>query len=553
MDLGTLLHTRGLLSADQLELARSRFSQEKQNGRRVDQVAVDMGLCDEDAALAAVGDELGLPVIDLKDFQIEPGLLARFPTAPIFRHTLLPLHERNGRVVVATGDPFDLEGLDELGSLSGLSLIPALARPADIETLIKAHLGVGGDTVSALVARREEEGVELLEDIPDDLGEEAQQAQAASVIKLVNELLVEALERGASDIHVEPGERTVTIRFRVDGVLRIQPVPPEIVHFQSAMITRLKIMSHLNIAEKRRPQDGRIKLRVKGREIDVRVSIIPMIHGEGIVMRLLDKDRMVFDLKNVGMPPNVVDPFRQACKQPNGIILVTGPTGSGKSSTLYSALNEIKSPEVKVITVEDPVEYQSEGISQIQVHSKVGLTFAAGLRSILRHDPDVVLIGEIRDGETAQAAIQASLTGHLVFSTLHTNDAPGSFTRLIDMGVESYLVASTVEAVLAQRLVRKLCGKCKREYDFDPRDMPPGLKGEAPATLFRAVGCRECGDTGYKGRTGIFELLLSDDELRTMVAENAPSDAIRRHGRKNGMTTPAGQRLAAVPVGRDES
>ena len=305
MDLGTLLHTRGLLSADQLELARSRYSQERGNGRRVDQVAVDMGLCDEDAALAAVGDELGLPVIDLKDFQIEPGLLARFPTAPIFRHTLLPLHERNGRVVVATGDPFDLEGLDELGSLSGLSLIPALARPADIEALIKAHLGVGGDTVSALVARREEEGVELLEDLPDDLGEEAQQAQAASVIKLVNELLVEALERGASDIHVEPGERTITIRFRVDGVLRIQPVPPEIVHFQSAMITRLKIMSHLNIAEKRRPQDGRIKLRVKGREIDVRVSIIPMIHGEGIVMRLLDKDRMVFDLKNVGMPPNV--------------------------------------------------------------------------------------------------------------------------------------------------------------------------------------------------------------------------------------------------------
>ncbi|MFH5802559.1 GspE/PulE family protein [Alienimonas sp. DA493] len=532
MDLGAMLARRGLLTADQLEAARAG-----RNGRRVDQAAVDLGMVSEQAALAAIGDELGYPFIDLKDFEIEEGLLERFPAAPIFRHTLLPLYEQNGRVVVATSDPFDLEGLDELSSLSGLSLIPALARREDIAGLIKAHLGVGGDTVSALVARREEEGVELLEELGEDLGEEAEEAQAASVIKLVNELLVEALDKGASDIHVEPGERGLTIRFRIDGVLRIQPMPPEITHFQNAMITRLKIMSRLNIAEKRRPQDGRIQLRVKGREIDVRVSIIPMIHGEGIVMRLLDKSRMTFDLKNVGMPPNVIEPFRQACAQPNGIILVTGPTGSGKSSTLYSALNEIKSPEVKVITVEDPVEYQSEGISQIQVHSKVGLTFAAGLRSILRHDPDVVLIGEIRDGETAQAAIQASLTGHLVFSTLHTNDAPGSFTRLIDMGVESYLVASTVEAILAQRLVRKLCPDCKREYDFDPRDLPPGIKGEPPATLWKAVGCRACGETGYRGRTGIFELLISDDELRQMVSENAPTDAIRRHGRKNGMTT----------------
>ncbi|NNJ25721.1 GspE/PulE family protein [Alienimonas chondri] len=523
---------RGLLTDDQLQTARAGRS-----GRRVDQTAVDLGMISEQEALAAIGDELGFPYVDLKDFEVEPGLLQRFPAAPIFRHTLLPLHERDGRVVVATSDPFDLEGLDELSSLSGLSLIPALSRRDDIAGLIKSHLGVGGDTVSALVARREEEGVELLEDLGEDLGEEAEEAQAASVIKLVNELLVEALDKGASDIHIEPAERGLTIRFRVDGVLRLQPMPPEIVHFQNAMITRLKIMSRLNIAEKRRPQDGRIQLRVKGREIDVRVSIIPMIHGEGIVMRLLDKSRMTFDLKNVGMPPNVIEPFRLACAQPNGIILVTGPTGSGKSSTLYSALNEIKSPEVKVITVEDPVEYQSEGISQIQVHSKVGLTFAAGLRSILRHDPDVVLIGEIRDGETAQAAIQASLTGHLVFSTLHTNDAPGSFTRLIDMGVESYLVASTVEAILAQRLVRKLCPDCKQEYDFNPRDMPPGTKGEAPATLFKAVGCRACSETGYRGRTGIFELLVSDDGLRQMVAEGASTDLIRRYGRDKGMTT----------------
>ena len=533
MDIGSLLTSRGLLSDSQLELARARA-----NGKRVDQVAVEMGFTREGDTLEALGDELGMAVVDLKDFEIEPGLLAEFPAAPLFRHALLPLHRRGGRVVVAVSDPFDLEALDELTTLSGLQLIPALARRADIEELIKAHLGMGGDTISALVRQREEEGVELLDELPEDLGEEAEQAQAASVIRLVNELLVEALEQGASDIHIEPAERGLAVRFRVDGLLRVQPVPPEIIHFQSAIITRLKIMSRLNIAEKRRPQDGRIKLRVRGREIDVRVSIIPMVHGEGIVMRLLDKERMVFNLKNVGMPPNVADPFRELCTLPNGILLVTGPTGSGKSSTLYSALNEIKAPDVKIITVEDPVEYQSDGISQIQVHAKVGLTFAAGLRSILRHDPDVVLIGEIRDGETAEAAIQASLTGHLVFSTLHTNDASGAFTRLIDMGVEPYLVANTVEGVLAQRLLRKLCENCREEYAFDESELPPGVSGPAPDRLWRARGCRECREIGYRGRTGIFELLRADDTLRHMVVEHVTSDKIRNHARQHlDMTT----------------
>ena len=548
MDIGTVLTSRGLLSHSQLELARA-----KANGKRVDQVAVEMGFTREGDTLEALGDELGMAVIDLKDFEVEPGLLADFPAAPLFRHALLPLHRRGDRVVIAVSDPFDLEALDELTTLSGRQLIPALARRADIEELIREHLGMGGDTISALVRQREEEGVELLDELPEDLGEEAEQAQAASVIRLVNELLVEALEQGASDIHIEPAERGLTIRFRVDGLLRIQPVPPEIIHFQSAIITRLKIMSRLNIAEKRRPQDGRIKLRVRGREIDVRVSIIPMVHGEGIVMRLLDKERMVFNLKNVGMPPNVVDPFRELCTLPNGIILVTGPTGSGKSSTLYSALNEIKAPDIKIITVEDPVEYQSDGISQIQVHAKVGLTFAAGLRSILRHDPDVVLIGEIRDGETAEAAIQASLTGHLVFSTLHTNDASGSFTRLIDMGVEPYLVASTVEGVLAQRLLRKLCENCREEYAFDPTEMPPGVDGPAPDTLWRATGCRECREN---------RLPRPDRHLRTAACRRhaAAHGGRARHQRQDPQSRPrpprhdhaAGKRLAEVSDGGDE-
>ena len=532
MDIGSILLRRGLLDLQQLETARALA-----NGKRVDQIAIEMGFVPENDALSALGDELGLAYVDLREFSIETGLLAEFPTSLIFRHVLLPLYRKNNRVVVATSDPFDLESLNELASASGQRLIPVLAARNEIERLIKDQLGLGGDTVGALIAQQQEEGVELLDDLPEELGELAQEAQTASVIRLVNELLVEALAQESSDIHIEPQERGLTIRYRVDGLLRVQPVPAEIIHFQNAIITRLKIMARLNIAEKRRPQDGRIKLKVSGREIDVRVSVIPMLYGEGIVMRLLDKERMRFDLHRVGMPPEIESVFREMIALPHGIILVTGPTGSGKTSTLYSALNAIKTPEIKIITVEDPVEYHTEGISQIQVHSKVGLTFAAGLRSILRHDPDVVLIGEIRDGETAQAAIQASLTGHLVFSTLHTNDAPGAFTRLIDMDVEPYLVASTVEGVLAQRLIRKLCQKCRKPFKPGPEDIPPGIGGPLPEQLWQPVGCRACRETGYSGRTGIFELLRSDETTRRLCVSNATSDQIRQHARSQGMVT----------------
>src|SRR5207249_2096749 len=296
--------------------------------------------------------------------------------------------------------------------------------------------------------------------------------QEASVVKLVNEILIEAANERASDIHIEPEEAALRIRYRIDGLLQIQKLPPEINRFQSAIISRLKIMSRLNIAEKRLPQDGRIKMRVQGREIDVRVSIIPMIFGEGLVLRLLDKGRMVFNLANVCMLPDIYGTFKQMIDRPHGIVLVRGPTGSGKSTTLYSGLNEIKDDTLKIITVEDPVEYQQAHISQIQVHSKIGLNFGHALRSILRHDPDVLLIGEMRDAETAQIGVQASLTGHLVFSTLHTNDAPSAFTRLIDMGIEPFLVASTVEGVLAQRLVRTNCPGCKKQYVPEPKDVP---------------------------------------------------------------------------------
>ena len=533
MEISDILQRRGILDERQLLLA-----QQSANGHRLDRVVMDMGLASEEDLLKAFADELGMKYFELKDYQVDTQLLSQFPATPIFRHSLLPLQRENGRVLVASADPFDFEALDELSSLSGEVLEPVLALHKDVVDLIKQNLGVGGDTINELVSQKAaEDGVELLEEVSEEHGELADMAQTASVIRLVNELLVEALQQQASDVHIEPHETGLVVRYRVDGLLRVQSVPPEINHFYSAIITRLKIMAHLNIAEKRLPQDGRIKLRVTGREIDVRVSIIPMIYGEGVVLRLLDKERMVFRLDNVGLNADMLSTFREMIELPHGIILVTGPTGSGKTSTLYSALNEIKSPETKIITVEDPVEYHSEGISQIQVNSRIGLTFAAGLRSILRHDPDVVLIGEIRDGETANSAIQASLTGHLVFSTLHTNDSPGAFTRLVDMGVEAYLVASTVEAVLAQRLVRVLCKHCKRPHQPHPDKIPPDFPLERMQEIYEPVGCRHCREMGYSGRIGILELLINDPVIRKLCTEHASSGQIRDYARKNGWQT----------------
>lgn len=532
MEIGQVLLRRGLISPHQMELA-----EEQSDGRRVDQVVIELGMVSEEDALQAFADELGMQYVDLTEYDVDQDLLVEFPTTAIFRHSLLPLARNNGRVVVATSDPFDLESLDELSSLSGFRLEPVLARHEDLVQVIKDNLGVGGDTINELVALQRDDDVELLEDISEVDSELAGEAQAASVIRLVNELLIEALQLSATDVHIEPEERGLRIRYRIDGMLRVQPVAAEIKQFYSAIVTRLKIMSRLNIAEKRLPQDGRIKLRIHGREIDVRVSIIPMLHGEGIVLRLLDKTRMVFNLKNVGLPDEMIVSFKELITHPHGIILVTGPTGCGKTTTLYSCLNEIKDPTTKMVTVEDPVEYQMDGICQIHVHTKIGLTFAHGLRSILRHDPDVILVGEIRDKETADAAIQASLTGHLVFSTLHTNDSSTAFTRLADMGVEPFLVASTLEAVMAQRLIRRLCKNCRAAYSPRDDDLPPDFPRPISIDLWKPIGCRECRDTGFSGRTGIYELLVTDDGIRQLCVERASSAQIRQYALKNRMTT----------------
>jgi general secretion pathway protein E len=371
-------------------------------------------------------------------------------------------------------------------------------------------------------------------------------AEDASIIRFVNQVLKDAIELRASDIHLEPFEDELRIRYRIDGVLQEVPVPAQIKKFQPAIVARVKILSHLNIAEKRLPQDGRIKVRIEAAEVDIRVSIIPMLHGEAVVMRLLRQNATLRGVRDLGMHEREYSCLQRVLQLPHGIVLVTGPTGSGKTSTLYTALQEINDSERKIVTIEDPIEYQLKGVNQIQVSEKSGLTFARGLRSILRHDPDVILIGEIRDHETAQIAVQASLTGHLVFSTLHTNDAPGALTRLVDMGVEPYLVASSLEAVLAQRLVRLLCPHCKA-VDDSPAARTYRLRIGIPAaaTIFRSVGCRECRHTGFHGRQAIFEWMDTNNEIRQLILKNSSTDHIRDAARRAGMTTLAedGRRL----------
>jgi general secretion pathway protein E/type IV pilus assembly protein PilB len=525
---------------NELDFRRAEEAIAAHPDRLAHEVLLEKNIGRDDDILHAVAEEFGMELVDLSKAVLSPETLAIMPSKLVHRKSLIPVSRENGALIVATADPYDLYSLDELQTLTGLEVRPVLSHPREIARLIKQHFGVGGETVTQLM--REREDVELLEGLETDDSELAKQAQEASVVKLVNEILIEAANERASDIHIEPEETSLRIRYRIDGLLQTQMLPPEITVFQSAIISRIKIMSRLNIAEKRLPQDGRIKMRVQGREIDVRVSIIPMIHGEGIVMRLLDKGRMVFNLANVGMLPDVYGTFKKLIDMPHGILLVTGPTGSGKSTTLYSALNEIKDEATKIITVEDPVEYQQPGISQIQTHAKIGLTFAASLRSILRHDPDVILIGEMRDLETAESAIQASLTGHLVFSTLHTNDAPSAFTRLIDMGIEPFLVASTVEGVMAQRLVRTICKDCKEEWVIDVKEIPqdfPGLDlaaGTHP-TLWRGKGCKSCRNSGFRGRTGIHELMVNTDRIKEMTVQRINATVIRHEALKSGMIT----------------
>jgi general secretion pathway protein E/type IV pilus assembly protein PilB len=520
MGIGTLLLDQGTISREQLEAA---IAQQRATGERLDRTLVRMGFVSGPQVLRAIGEQFSMPVIDLASTQVEQQVLDALPARLVYKQNCAPIARTGSVLTVATSDPFEISVLDELKLLTGCTISLVLADEAELRKFIRANYGVGGDTLTEMTEAAGAPGAQV------EAKNEVEQAEEASVIRLVNDVILEAITERATDVHIEPYEGQLVVRYRIDGVLQRANVPPTINRFAAAIISRLKIMASLNIAEKRKPQDGRITLRqrIEGRpqEFDLRVSVIPMLSGEGVVLRILNKSAVLLGLEDLGMPAPVLDRWAGMIARPHGILLVTGPTGSGKSTTLYASLNRIVSDAVKAITIEDPVEYHVPGVNQIQVNTQVGLTFAAGLRSILRHDPDVVMVGEIRDKETAEVAVQASLTGHLVFSTLHTNDAAGATTRLLDMGVEPFLVASSVEGVLAQRLVRKVCRACAAAYTPDPADLPRSLDLEPGATLVKGEGCRECRHTGYRGRLGVYELLSMSDEIREMVMQhvNAPT------------------------------
>ncbi|MDP3068904.1 MAG: type II/IV secretion system protein [Opitutaceae bacterium] len=497
----------------------------------------------EERVLRWLAREYGVGFAALDELEPDKQVLALFPARLLLRDELLPLRRVDNEIEIATSRLFATQGIDGLKALTGLRLRPVLATSEVINREMKKRLGVGADTIDTL---DDEAGLQVVDENGSTDNNLDEAAEDASIIRFVNQVLKDAIELRASDVHLEPFEDELRIRYRIDGILQEVPVPAQIKRFQPAIVARVKILSHLNIAEKRLPQDGRIKVRIEDAEVDIRVSIIPMLHGEAVVMRLLRQNSKLRGARDLGMGERELACLSRVLELPHGIVLVTGPTGSGKTSTLYTALNEINDSERKIITIEDPVEYQLKGVNQIQVSEKSGLTFARGLRSILRHDPDVVLIGEIRDQETAQIAVQASLTGHLVFSTLHTNDAAGALTRLVDMGVEPYLVASSLEAVLAQRLVRLLCPHCK-QVDTTPesREYRTKLGIRPAAKVYRAVGCRECRNTGYHGRRAIFEWMDSSSEIRSLILKNASTDSIRNSACRAGMKTLAedGRRL----------
>ena len=523
-----VLVEKGLVTVEDIDTAE-RLREDQ--GLRLDHALIQNGALSEQDFLKVMGERLDFEIVDLPNATIEDEAIRSLPSRFVYRNHLAPIARENGMLKVATSDPFDLYVFDEIKLLTGLQVSPVLAPRDEIDKVIKDHYGVGGDTVEEMTGDDDL----ALTGSEDDSQDLLQMAQEASVIKLVNEIILEAINERASDIHIEPFERTLSIRYRIDGVLQEAAVPPQINRFKSAIISRVKILSNMNIAERRLPQDGRIKFSVGSRQVDVRVSVIPMIFGEGVVMRILDKTNVLYSLTELGLDEETFEQFETLIEKPHGIFLVTGPTGSGKTTTLYAALNAIVGPEKKVITTEDPVEYNLEGVNQIPVDHKVGMSFAMGLRAILRHDPDVVMIGEIRDLETAQAATQASLTGHLVLSTLHTNDAASAATRLIDMGVEPFLVSSTLSGVMAQRLVRVICPTCKTEINPKNAGLPKNMKWPEGAKVFTGSGCRACRSSGYRGRTGLYELLTMNEELGERIIDRVASSELVRIGRANGM------------------
>ena len=530
-NIGEILLEEGLIKGEELEKA---LQEQTKTRARLASILVNLGYLSEDAMLKALSIQMGIPFLTLRDYPkippvIDPPLSVKF----LKQYKLIPLEKRDSILKVAMSDPLDSFAINGLRLATDCAIEPCIGRERDILTVIDQYYG-GTVTMEKIIEGIEEKEMEVM---PWEAEEEIEHlrdlAQEAPIINLVNLLITRAVERRASDIHIEPFEDGLHIRYRIDGILHQTESPPKNLH--PAIVSRIKIMAKLNIAERRLPQDGRIKLKVLGKDIDIRVSSVPMLYGEGVVMRLLDPTGII-GLEVLGFEVKNRERFEDLIKKPYGMFLVTGPTGSGKTTTLYAALSMMNTREKKVITIEDPIEYYLEGVNQIQVKPKIGLTFADGLRSIVRQDPDIIMVGEIRDVETADIAIHAALTGHLVFSTLHTNDAAGAVTRLKDMGVEGYLISSSLLGVLAQRLVRVICNKCKITYAPD-KELADELGVKMNFQTYKGKGCEICDHTGYKGRTGIFELLLVNDEIRRLIVEKKGSDVIAQKAIELGMKT----------------
>jgi len=533
LKLGELLLRKGIVTRENLEQA---LREQKVKGGFIGQLLVRLGMAQEEEILPVLSEQLGIPYIVVKGLQIPSDVIEKVPAKFASHYKLLPVSFEDNILGLAVTDPLDVQMLDDLRILLGCEVKAILGGEKDILEAIRKYYGLGAGTLEAMIdlGKKEERPTEIktqTENITD-------LAEDASVIKFVNQILSQAVQDRATDIHIEPYEGELRIRFRIDGVLHDVHFPPTIKEFQSAIISRIKIMANLDIAERRLPQDGRMKVKLEDKELDLRVSILPTPFGESVDVRLLSTN-ILFGLEKLGLFKRDQAMLEEAIVKPHGIIFITGPTGNGKTTTLYACLNKINSPEKKIITIEDPIEYQLRGITQVQIFPKIGLTFANGLRTMLRHDPDVMMVGEVRDFETAEIAIRIALTGHLVFSTLHTNDAVGAVTRLLDMGIEPYLVASSIECLVAQRLVRTICPHCRKESPLDMKlleelDVNPT---EDEFKVYHGAGCEKCRFTGFQGRTAIYEIIAVDDELREMIAKALPTSEMKRYVKQKGMHT----------------
>ena len=540
--IGEMLVNEKVITPEQLEAC---VKEEKRSGRSICHIVVDLGFAAEDKVLPILSKHIGIPYIKVKDKEIDKSVIEKVPARFAIHYKLMPLQIEGDTLAIAVTDPLDVHTLDDIKLLLGYEIRPFLGGEKDILEAIKRYYGIGAETIESIMA--ETAGSDGMPAGAGSAKEAEELVEDASIIKFVNQIIQQAYYDRATDIHIEPFEDELKVRYRIDGILYDAAIPPTIKYFQSAIVSRIKIMSNLNIAEHRLPQDGRMNVKVGEEELDLRISILPTPYGESLGIRLLFT-KMLYSLEELGLSEFDLKILNEMIKKPHGIILLTGPTGSGKTTTLYACLSKINNRELKILTIEDPIEYHLKGITQIQVYPKIGLSFANGLRSMLRHDPDVMMVGEIRDVETAEIAIRVALTGHLVFSTLHTNDAPGAMTRLLDMGIEPYLVASSVECVIAQRLVRLICPKCKRPVkdkklilkELGITDAPEG------AELYEGKGCESCKFTGYRGRTAIYEFLVLNEEIREMVLNHSSADQIRKKAVSLGMRPLRGDGIEKV-------